>query len=59
MRKGEDEQDTHESMQVNRVEQKYESGGNEPIRHPGKQRLRHRGDNPDSIPGEPDSKINE
>lgn len=56
MRDGKDDMDTHESMQINRHQRKYEEGA--PIRHPGKNRLRHRGEEPNDIPGEPDVKTN-
>jgi hypothetical protein len=39
MRTGKDDQDTHESMQINRHKRKYTSQDN---RHAGQNRLKHR-----------------
>jgi hypothetical protein len=43
VRYGTDSEDTHESMQMRRLANKYDQG--RPKRHAGQNRLRHRGDN--------------
>ena len=40
MRTGKDDQETHESMQINRHRRKYMEG--KKLRHPGQNRMNHR-----------------
>jgi hypothetical protein len=49
IRFGEDAEDTHENMQLRRHLRKYEIG--KPKRHAGNNRMKHRGEDPNTPPG--------